>query len=391
MHARSRSVLALVLALVFALAACRSSPSAPPALAPQPPPSAAAPEAAAPPAAATPAAVGPIHRALNDTGQTRCYDGFDLLACSMESTGDRAEFPRQDGRFGRDAQRLGFAFEGRDAAGAAVEAGARPACVLDRTTGLLWLAAPVSARPWDALGAAAAEASARGACGRGDWRLPGRRELLSIVDFGQANPALDRRSFPAAAPVPHWTAAPDARQPGKAWVVQLSDGASYVADRQQAHPTLLVSGAPAARGAFQLLEDGTVRDERTGLVWDRCSVGQSGAACETGSAEKLPWAKALAAAVQANQAGHKGHDDWRLPNVKELESLTDLARFDPALDPAFPRTASSWYWTATPRPGDPVQVWDVGFDDAHLGFSEDVQYGHVRLVRSGDGYDSMGR
>ena len=42
---------------------------------------------------------------LPDTGQTLCYDGSNVLAvCSNANAGDTATYPRQDGRFGRDAQ-----------------------------------------------------------------------------------------------------------------------------------------------------------------------------------------------------------------------------------------------------------------------------------------------
>jgi hypothetical protein len=40
---------------------------------------------------------------LNDTGQSLCYDGSTLVACTDANTGDVATYPRQDGRHGRDA------------------------------------------------------------------------------------------------------------------------------------------------------------------------------------------------------------------------------------------------------------------------------------------------
>ena len=40
---------------------------------------------------------------LNDTGQTQCWNGSALVACDDSSTGDLSTYPRQDGRFGRDA------------------------------------------------------------------------------------------------------------------------------------------------------------------------------------------------------------------------------------------------------------------------------------------------
>ncbi|MDT8439856.1 MAG: hypothetical protein RQ729_12695, partial [Wenzhouxiangellaceae bacterium] len=41
---------------------------------------------------------------LNDTGQTRCFGNGALAECTAANTGDQSLRPRQDGRFGRDAQ-----------------------------------------------------------------------------------------------------------------------------------------------------------------------------------------------------------------------------------------------------------------------------------------------
>jgi hypothetical protein len=41
---------------------------------------------------------------LNDTGQTQCFDNGALAECTVANTGDGSTHPRQDGRFGRDAQ-----------------------------------------------------------------------------------------------------------------------------------------------------------------------------------------------------------------------------------------------------------------------------------------------
>jgi hypothetical protein len=43
---------------------------------------------------------------LNDTGQALCFDAATngLAPCTAANTGDGSSHPRQDGRFGRDAQ-----------------------------------------------------------------------------------------------------------------------------------------------------------------------------------------------------------------------------------------------------------------------------------------------
>ncbi len=126
-----------------------------------------------------------------------------------------------------------------------------------------------------------------------------------------------------------------------------------------------------------------VTDSQTGLVWRRCSEGQSwgGGTC-TGTARTYTYEAAL---VQAQaQSGTAG---WRLPNVKELSSITDKTRVNSAIDPtAFPRTPSEWFWTSTPYAGLTSDAWVVGFGASVLGDGA-VSYNwrfianRVRLVR----------
>jgi hypothetical protein len=142
----------------------------------------------------------------------------------------------------------------------------------------------------------------------------------------------------------------------------------------------------AARAALTDNGDGTVTDTATGLMWDKCSQGQSGAACATGTASTITWSAALSTAVTANNTGYKGYIDWRLPNKNELETLVDISvATDPAINlTAFPATpASSVYWSSTTYTPSPAIAWVVNFvggDTVANGKSSNYS---VRLVRSG--------
>ena len=95
----------------------------------------------------------------------------------------------------------------------------------------------------------------------------------------------------------------------------------------------------------------TVTDTATGLVWQRCAVGQgwSGGAC-IGTA----FASAWAAAVTGPPLG------WRLPNVKELESIVERRCAAPAMNTAaFPAAPSVNFWSSTPG-------WAVSFNDGSV-------------------------
>lgn len=134
---------------------------------------------------------------------------------------------------------------------------------------------------------------------------------------------------------------------------------------------------------YQVHGNGTVTDTRTGLTWKRCAEGQSwnGSTC-TGSASRHTWANALALAEASTFAGH---GDWRLPSLKELRSLVEECRYNPAInDTVFPNTLSSPnFWSGSPYAPHSGSAWYVDF---YRGTANN--YGRsntfsVRLVRGG--------
>ncbi len=85
--------------------------------------------------------------------------------------------------------------------------------------------------------------------------------------------------------------------------------------------------------------DGTVTDTVTGLMWDKCPYGQTANDCSGDSAIRFTWAQALAQTVGLNGINYKGHNDWRLPSIRELESLVKIGLTNPTIDDvAFPNT-----------------------------------------------------
>lgn len=118
-----------------------------------------------------------------------------------------------------------------------------------------------------------------------------------------------------------------------------------------------------------------VQDTKTGLIWQRCSVGQkvSGDAC-TGAVEALNW-------DQAKKAAKAG---WRLPTLDELTGIVMQPCGLPAeqkkvfsdIDPLKP-----WYWTATAT--DNNLAWIVGFNNGSTFNGYRTAPNAVRLVKGG--------
>ena len=75
-------------------------------------------------------------------------------------------------------------------------------------------------------------------------------------------------------------------------------------------------------------------------------------------------------------------DGWRLPTRKELESLVDTSRHEPAIDTdKFPDTRSKRYWTSTPCAWNDSAVWVVYFSSGLVYNYHRSSSGCVRACR----------
>jgi len=73
--------------------------------------------------------------------------------------------------------------------------------------------------------------------------------------------------------------------------------------------------------------------------------------------EPVLWEDALRAVKDLN-ATEKGGKLWRLPNINELESLTDMGRHDPAIPGGHPfGPVQEVYWSSTTSIYEPDWAW----------------------------------
>ncbi|MGH7790099.1 MAG: DUF1566 domain-containing protein [Candidatus Binatia bacterium] len=142
--------------------------------------------------------------------------------------------------------------------------------------------------------------------------------------------------------------------------------------------------------------DGTITDLRTGLMWEKQSDDGSINDWDT----TYTWTDALSVFIPAlnSGGGFAGHSDWRLPNRNELESLADLGRQNPAIDPIFNTGCSPGctvttcsctstflhYWTSTSNYWHTSTAWLVYFVDGDVNAFDKTTTYFARAVRSAD-------
>ena len=271
-----------------------------------------------------------------------------------------------------------------------------------------------------------------GLCGRSNWRLPTVHEIEGLADYdavvadglgGYSNPSIDTNYFPYTITSQYqwyWTSHlnvdPDVNTGGGsstsnyfAWAYGSAEsrtrsgtGGVTVGDTARGNYVRLVSSSAAVASHFsdysfsRYVEnlDGTVSDHQTGLMWMKCSYGQTydGADIDNDNliCDDSPafgtWQQAFAWAADSNANSTYGYNDWRLPNIKELGSIVDFGSAKPAINQSvFPNTVSGPYWTSTPSKANVHQTIYIGFQAGDYGPSDRSSTGlYLRLVRDLD-------
>ena len=288
-----------------------------------------------------------VYSALFQTDQTRCYDvRGQEIGCT--GTGQDGEI-----RAGRTWPIPRFEEQG--------------AVVKDYLSGLMWTKNATPAefpQTWREAFEYVEQLNAVCIHGHDDWRLPDRRELFSLISHSQINPAL-----PIAHPFNnvfsgyYWTSSPCAQWPKQAWYVHLGGGKVFKGMKQGSYlawpvrrlqPTNLM--APDDR--FEI-SDNVVSDRSTGLMWLRSAMG---------SKNVLNWLASLVEIQRLNANRTHGYGDWRLPNIRELESLVALDQHSPALPESHPfQNIGEGYWSSTTSAYDPAYAWVLYTDDGNVG------------------------
>ncbi|MFH1809054.1 MAG: DUF1566 domain-containing protein [Pseudomonadota bacterium] len=238
----------------------------------------------------------------------------------------------------------------------------------DLVTGVQWEQVPP--------GAAGTYAAAQTRCenlslaSHDDWRLPTTAEVVGLLDFGTSSDAvaLDPTFFPAPSTTGvwttdgyngfHWTVSQHRGDP----VIQMDSG-SY------SYESRCARGEVGWQGNLRFTA-GTYVDRRSGLQW------QSQHTADQSLQQALALCEGLSLA---------SHDDWRLPSLKEMETLVDRTDAHQSSPQTFAgivdSTIANEYWTSTPATPPLYGFYTVSFDNGrHLSRYRSSSH-YVRCVR----------
>lgn len=187
-----------------------------------------------------------------------------------------------------------------------------------------------------------------------DWRLPLPIEAFSLLNHQNNNPALAQPPFEKNGAEYWWTSSHQVNDTNKIWVTNAGGGIG----NHSKFETISAGGtkkfhAKAVReinspliipARFRNNGDGTVTDLAYNLVWTR-----------TPSADSMDWESALKYSENLNYAGS---EQWRLPNIKELKSISDDKFFRPSVDKNFFSILNSGkFWSSTSLANQGLRAW----------------------------------
>jgi len=286
-----------------------------------------------------------------DTAQIRCYHD----SAEIEFPGAGTDF------FGQDAQYIGNepAYKNNG-----------DGTVTDLNTALMWQSDPGEKMTFNQAVAAASKCRIGG---YEDWRLPTIKELYSLILFSGTDPDPMSRDSSRQQPfidTKYFKFRYGNPDRGERIIdSQFATCTKYVSTTMRGNETMFgvnfadgrIKGygmrSPRTGGdkTFHVLyvrgnkdygkndfkdnDDGTVTDRATGLMWMKVDSGKLKAGKNKDG--KMNWQEAL---HWAENLEYAGYSDWRLPNVKELQSIVDYTRSpattnSAAIDPVFEATS----------------------------------------------------
>ena len=256
------------------------------------------------------------------TGQTKCYNDTEEIACPIEGE----DFYGQDAQYINYCKPMNYTIEGSEP----------EEIVVSHYTGLEWQRViSLDIYTWQE---AVSYCETLDYGGYDDWRLPEMKNLISLNDFGTADPSLYSGFTNKVSQSSYSFWAEDYPfLEEKAWSVGFQFGVAGVGYKTSPSRILCVRGdSTSTQNDFSETEisgDYIVTDDQFSLQWTKDYYASI-------TEYKITWGIAL---EYCEDLTYGRHDDWRLPNINELITLLDTSERQPASKfPGLPESLALW-------------------------------------------------
>ncbi len=189
--------------------------------------------------------------------------------------------------------------------------------------------------------------------GFSDWRLPTPSESFSILNHQNNMPALNTTYFTNTNAGYWWTNTYQFGDATKVWTTNAGGG---IGNKPKSE-TISAGGTfkfharcvrdvttPTTIAHFTDNGNGTITDNVTQLIWQKIP-----------NTNALTWENAI---IYAESLSLASANDWRLPNIKELQSLNDETRINPSVNTTFFSSIGiKNYWSSTTLPNQVLESW----------------------------------
>ncbi len=127
---------------------------------------------------------------------------------------------------------------------------------------------------------------------------------------------------------------------------------------------------PSPRFVASSENSNIIQDKLTGLEWAKDAGTPTVLGTPTCTGGTKTWTAALDYVACLNTNNYLGHNDWRMPNINELESLVDADRSTPPLPANHPFTGvqTIFYWSSTTNIGGTTNAWGIYMDSGYSGY-----------------------
>ncbi len=235
-----------------------------------------------------------------------------------------------------------------------------------------------------------------------DWRIPTYKELLTLYNYfpeklnqysyKKNTYTIFENFFSRDYVTLYWNTTPCLNHIST-WVVlflSMADDFNYWDENWTKYTTnnetikrtiICVQGDKLPKSTFVRNDTSNiVTDETTNLMWQ-----------DNGDANTVTkdWENAISYCESLNLGEY---NDWRLPNIRELRSIVDFDKANPAISPTFRNVISDIYWSSTTKimentqgagSGNLARNIDFFYGNEEVDFDDKAISHYVRCVRGG--------